>query len=260
MAFCIEQNIQLVDNIIINKNNILELIKKSNEYSDKLKNIFVDISEDMVFWLDLASSCHLPFYIFNNLQDFTQELEYTNLIPLCEMVNTIVCDYSSCRSEISISKKMKLISTYYNFDEKDTSRLIISANLHNIGKLFISADILNKNDKLPENEFDIVKSIPYFTSLIIQQIFGFDDINQLASTYCEKLNGRGYPYRLKANQLSLKNRILAIFIIYQALTEDRSYRKAYSHEDAMELIKEDIKAGKLDNSVGDDFEKVFKRD
>jgi len=245
VAYEIEQNIDIKYNIVINKDEIIKHIP----------NNFLSVFEDTIFWLDLSSNCHLPFYIFNNLQEFTQELEYTKLINLSEIINKISSQHSVTKNDIG--KKCEKILKYYNFDNKDYSRLIISVNLHNIGKLFIPKELFIKDTKLTSQEYDIIKSIPYFTSLVIQQIFGFDDIDQLSSRFCEKLDGSGYPYKLKANNLSLKNRIISILTIYQALREDKSYRKAYTHSKAIDILKEDAILGKVDMSIVEDFDKQF---
>lgn len=249
ISLIIEENIKVENNIIINKQDIINLI--GNETPFKI------LSTDITFWLDLTQASHLSFYIFNYLQDFTVELSYVKLIELSQTINNIVNNYIDNTNSIDMSKKCKDISKLYSLDEKDYSRMIIGLYLHNLGKLFISKDILVQKKKLSLDQYDIVKSIPYFTNLTIQQIFGFDDIAKHCSTYCEKLDGSGYPYGLKSNALSLKDRILSILTIYQALVEKRSYRIAYNHEEAISILKNESKLGKLDITVIEDFEKLF---
>ena len=247
LAFNIEQSLDIKDDIIINKKEIIELF--SCKYTDELFNT-------ISFWYDLTSSYQLPFFIFNHIHDFTQELEFTKLINLSSTINKIIYDYVNIECIISINKRCQSICEFYSFDSKDTARMIISSNLINLGILHIPKDILQKNSKLTFEEYEIMKSVPYHTNSIISQVFGFDDIALLASNVYEKLDGSGYPNNKKANNLSLKNRILSILTIYQALSEKRVYRKDYIHLEIVDILKLESQ-DKLDISIINDISKIL---
>ena len=136
--------------------------------------------------------------------------------------------------------------------------MIIAINLHSLGKLFISKDIYTKKETLSNDEQIMVESIPYFTSNTLSLIYGFDDIAKQCSLFNEKLDGSGLLYEMDGSGLSLKDRLMAILIIYQALLEPRSYRDAYTHDEAIDILKEDASNGKLDISIIEGIDKIFK--
>jgi len=247
LAYEIEQNLDIKNNIIVNKDEII-----SSFSQEQTSTLFNTIS----FWYDLTSDYQLPFYIFNHLFDFTLELEFEKLINLTQTINDIIYSHSRRSYLQSIANKCKVVCEFYGFDSKDTARMIISSNLINIGLLHIPSNILQKETSLDSNEFGIMMSVPYHTNSVLSQVFGFDDIALLASSAYEKLNGSGYPYKTQANNLSLKNRIISILTMYQALCEKRIYRESFSKEEIIKILKEDSK-DRLDISVINDISKIL---
>ena len=125
--------------------------------------------------------------------------------------------------------------------------IIFAALLHDIGKTAIPMEILTKPGKLTLEEFDIVKSHTTIAgealnkaNEIFREDFGKDSYLALARDIAihhhEKWNGEGYPHRLKGLDIPLSARITAIADVYDALTSDRPYKKAWSHERAFEEI------------------------
>ncbi|HAR87352.1 MAG TPA: hydrolase, partial [Clostridium sp.] len=108
--------------------------------------------------------------------------------------------------------------------------------LHDIGKLAIPISILDKDGPLTEEEYSIIKSHTYYTKLILDKIDHISDISLWASSHHEKLNGKGYPRRLKAEDLSEECRIIGVCDIYQSLTADRPYRKGMYMYEAFNIL------------------------
>jgi len=257
LSLFIEDNIKIESNIIVNKDCITQEILKSDLYDTPLKENFSDLATDMTFWLDLVNENQLPFNIYNFLEDFTIEVEYEKLLKISKIVNAIIYAYTNNKNENSIDDTCKKMCQIYSLDNKDCSRLIITSQLHCIGKLYVAKEIYYKSNILTKEEIAIIQSIPYFSHSILASIFGFDDIAKLSSTYNERLDGTGSPYELEATHLSLKERVLAILVIYQALLEEKVYRKAFTHEEAIEILKKEALNGKLDLSIIEDLEKIF---
>jgi len=255
----IENNIEIKHNIIINKDEVISIVSNSDQFSAALKENFIDLSDDMTFWLNLSNDCQMPFYIYAFLQDFTFEIEYTRLIKLSEIINEIIYTRTNNKNRNTIGSKCKDMCAVYSLDPKDTSRMIIASNLHCIGKLYITDEIYYKNGTLTQTELDMIRSIPYFSYTILSSIFGFDDIAKLCSTYNERLDGTGLPYELDGSHLSLKERLLAILVIYQALLEEKVYRKAFTHNDAIEILKQEATNNKVDLSIVKDLDKKLKK-
>ncbi|WP_053368504.1 HD domain-containing phosphohydrolase [Bacillus sp. FJAT-27245] len=115
--------------------------------------------------------------------------------------------------------------------------LYIASILHDIGKINIPAKILNKPDKLSDEEFAIVKHHPGDGAEMVKDLY-YEDISVIIEQHHERLNGSGYPNGLKGDEILLEARIIAVSDTFDAMTEDRAYRKAYDVQYAVdELIR-----------------------
>lgn len=138
---------------------------------------------------------------------------------------------------VGVMKLAHALTIDLGYDIKIQNEICIAALLHDIGKLMIPNEILNKNTKLTPEEFYKIKKHPYYTKWILKRIKGFENITNYAYKHHEKLNGKGYPYHLNSDHLNELERILAISDIYQALTEKRPYKNAMSKKNAFEIME-----------------------
>lgn len=129
---------------------------------------------------------------------------------------------------------------------KDISTIVTAGSFHDIGKTRIDGSILNKNGKLSPEEFEIIKMHPIYTKEILDGTLD-DFTTKIASEHHERLDGSGYPYHLKGDELCVETRILGIADIFDALTSDRSYRNRFSLEDALNMMSE--MEGKIDMNI-----------
>lgn len=128
--------------------------------------------------------------------------------------------------------------------------------LHDIGKLAIPEAILDKPGRLDEGEFHIIRSHPERGYEIIKDIPDFDEARHAVRSHHEKWDGTGYPDGLKGEAIPLIARIITICDVYDAVTEDRPYRKGFSREEAREFMLKE--RGKLfDPSLLDSFIEIF---
>jgi len=124
--------------------------------------------------------------------------------------------------------------------------LLPSAQLHDVGKIRISDLILNKPAKLTDEEFEIIKRHCIEGERIIDRIIKMTEDNgflfhakRFAGYHHEKWNGMGYPRKLSGDNIPLEGRIMAVVDVYDALVSERPYKKAFPHEEAVEIIKKD---------------------
>ena len=124
----------------------------------------------------------------------------------------------------------------------DERRTLLRARqlLHDIGKLAISSRILNKPDKLTDEEFRAIQTHPVHTLRILERAPCFASLADLAANHHEKLDGSGYPRSLDARHLDLPMRVLAVADVYEALTADRPYRGPLPVEEALAIINRDV--------------------
>ncbi len=124
-----------------------------------------------------------------------------------------------------------------NMNRDQLYKLAVSAMLHDIGKVFIPKEILNKPGKLNENEFEIMKSHSFRGYQYLKEHCDIPVLSYIGILHHhEKYDGTGYPSNTKGEQISLFGRIIAVADIYDALTSDRPYRKAMMPSEAAEYV------------------------
>jgi len=113
------------------------------------------------------------------------------------------------------------------------------ALLHDIGKMGIPDNILHKPDKLTEDEWTIMHKHTLYASEMLSSIAYLKPALDIPLYHHEKWDGNGYPYQLKGEQIPLAARIFAIVDVWDALTSERPYRKAWTKEQAVAYIKKE---------------------
>lgn len=163
-----------------------------------------------------------------------------------------IVDYKSpftSRHSIGVAEKAAQFAKYIGYDVSDIEKMYLAGALHDIGKMAVGNEILEKPDKLKDEEFDKMKNHVGYTYLILSQVDGFEDIRDWAALHHEKLNGKGYPFGKTADELNEQERIMACVDIYQALTEERPYKKGMSHEKTCDILDEMAEKGFVDADI-----------
>lgn len=139
------------------------------------------------------------------------------------------------------SQRVEAIAS--NFGQKigylDQDTLAVAARLHDIGKLGIPKNILNKPGKLNEDEFEKIKDHPSKGAEILCRSEFFKEAVPLVRHHHEHWDGSGYPDHLSKNAIPTGAQILALADVYDALTTDRPYRKALTHDEALRIIRDE---------------------
>jgi HD-GYP domain-containing protein (c-di-GMP phosphodiesterase class II) len=132
------------------------------------------------------------------------------------------------------------IANHLGLSKEQVSDISTAALLHDIGKIGISTEILNKPGKLTEEEFTVIKLHPTYTKTILEKISGFYVIAKYAYSHHENYNGTGYPRGLKGDEIPFESQIIQVADAYDAMTSERAYRKALSSKVALEVIRKEI--------------------
>jgi HD-GYP domain-containing protein (c-di-GMP phosphodiesterase class II) len=253
LSHTLDEKFDLSKRDIQNRKDISCFVKDNIDilFDKDISNIFLDISSKIEFWLDVQNESDILYFIFNNLHDFTTALDFDDILAITTTFLNILDKDSSL---ISNCEKM---CNFYEFEHKDKYTFLIAASLSKIGKLLIPLNILEKKDKFTINEYEEVKSYPYYNKKILSNIMGFNDIAVLSSRIQELLDSSGYPYNLSARELSFKDRLLNTINVYTSLREKKNHKEAYSHEKSILLLKEMINNKKSDNSIVNDIDNMF---
>jgi len=134
-----------------------------------------------------------------------------------------------------------------------------AAVLHDLGKIGISDKILFKKSKLTGREYEEMKKHPQIAADIIRPIQFMHNIVPLVLYHHERWDGKGYPAGIKGEDIPIGARIVAIADVYQALTSNRPYRKAFSKKNAVEIIKEGI-GTQFDPNIVNIFLKIVRKE
>jgi len=155
---------------------------------------------------------------------------------------------------VAVSVYITIFARYLSLDRDIIEQLSIGAFLHDIGKIKIADEILNKPGKLTDDEFTIMKTHANHSIDIIKKTPGISALSlEVAALHHEKLNGTGYPFQVLADDISKYGRMIAICDIFDALTATRVYKKGFAHGKAFAILRELAKQGQLDANLVDHF-------
>lgn len=139
--------------------------------------------------------------------------------------------------------------------EKSNYSFSLAATYHDVGKVVVPEDILNKEGKLTDEEFAQIKKHPAASYDMLKEFMG-NKLANYARWHHEKLDGSGYPDGIKGDQIPLESRIMTVADIFDALTTARCYRKAFCFDEALEIMRTDVQKGKIDGEVFRVLEKL----
>ncbi len=130
----------------------------------------------------------------------------------------------------------------YELSQEDISVITMASALHDVGKIAIPEEILNKPGRLTPEEFEVIKTHTEIGATMLEQIpfNGDNGLLKVAHEICrwhhERYDGRGYPDGLKGDEIPISAQIVALADVYDALTSERVYKAAFSHEKAIQMI------------------------
>ncbi|SFB02462.1 MULTISPECIES: HD domain-containing phosphohydrolase [unclassified Bacillus (in: firmicutes)] len=176
-----------------------------------------------------------------------------NIVDEVEKKDRYTYKHSERVSEYAVKIAKKLMLT-----KEKLENLYIASLLHDIGKIHTPGEILNKPGKLTDEEFSIIKRHPLDGAEMVKNLY-YEDIATIIEQHHERLNGSGYPQKLKGQEILFEARIIAVSDTFDAMTEDRAYRKAYDTQYAIDELKRLVNTH-YDKEVVDAFEEILKEE
>lgn len=170
------------------------------------------------------------------------------------MVNIREKDEYLLEHSVAVSVYMILLARHLNIEKHVVEQLSVGAFLHDIGKIKIPDEILHKPAKLTDAEFEIMKTHANHSIDIIKSTPGIDPLSlEVAALHHEKLDGTGYPFQLKSEEITRFGRMISICDIFDALTASRVYKEGFPHPKAFAILRKMAKSNHLDAGLVDQF-------
>jgi HD-GYP domain-containing protein (c-di-GMP phosphodiesterase class II) len=221
-----------------------DIITRINSYKGKLFapwciEIFNSISKSESFWTDIE---HITMEALLKKIEFTDEnilMNDGNLEKLATVFSRIV-DFRShftASHSVSVGAVASEIGKIMFLSAGTCHKLRIAGLLHDIGKIAVPTEIIEKEGPLDSNEYSQIKSHAYYTYEILSKIEGLEDICSLASMHHERLDGSGYPFHIDALGFSLELEILAFADIFTSLCENRPYRQGRTEKEVLPILE-----------------------
>ncbi len=222
--------------ILKEKNKIIKRVKEEGEklFNKDVMEAFLSLSNKESFWFEVNYDTPSP-------EDFSCDLklDIDGLLLLSKAVARIV-DYRS-KIQVRHSRNVTNVASYLSeklgYDSEMIKKIKIAGYLHDIGKVALPPSILLKQEKLSKKDTDYIKIHPFKTYLTLKKGLPYEDITIWASYHHEKLNGKGYPFRVSGESIPIPARIITISDIYSALLENRPYRLGLSENKVLSYMK-----------------------
>lgn len=240
--------------IISQQNAIREgvVARRGTVFEPDAVDAFLEICDKEALWLDLAYQPTVENVSASlGVEDIRLTLD--EVVDLTQIFSRII-DFRSpftAMHSAGVAATATELAGLSGFSEDECRMMSIAGNLHDIGKLAIPREILEKQDRLEPSEFDIIRAHSFYTYRLLRPIAGFGAITQWAAYHHEKLNGRGYPFHLVARELSLGARIMAVADIFTAITEDRPYRAGMPREQTVSVLRRMAESGGISPQLCD---------
>jgi putative two-component system response regulator len=192
-----------------------------------------------------------------------------NVVESRDKINSGHIERTSEYIKILINEMKKRGVYSEEMSEWDVEKIILSSRMHDLGKISVTDLIVNKPGKLTNEEYEIMKTHVLEGERIIDEIIAqtgegdyLHNAKMFAGFHHERWDGKGYPYGLKKTDIPLQGRIMAIVDVYDAITSERPYKKAFTDEEAVQIIMDnagthyDPEIAKIFYEVKDSFKAV----
>lgn len=247
--------------IIINSiNNMTLKVKKQKHILQLKNNEIIEQNKEISAQNEEISALYEQTIAMNeNLNSLLDEIKEGYKETVISLVNTIEAndEYTKGHCE-RVTQYALSIANEMNINDNDLSNLEFASLLHDIGKVGIPNNILNKNCNLTEEEYKIIKQHPSIGYKIVKDIKFLQQSAEILYEHHERVDGNGYPNGLIGKDINTLSKILAVADCYDAMTSERPYRKNILTQDKAinELIKN--KNTQFDQDVVNAFVKILK--
>lgn len=220
-------------------------------FDPQLVDSFLLASSAEAFWLLLE-----PRAIQNALLDqlsrgASHQTTFAELRQLAIVFSRIVDAKSPFTAEhsLGVARLARFLAERMGISEENCDKLELAGLLHDLGKLRVPDEILDKPGSLDAHERRIINTHSFETYQILRNIKGFEEVALWAAYHHEEPGGLGYPFHVREEQLSQEARILRVADIFQAMVQNRPYRSGLTAEQALAFLGDLAARGRLDAEI-----------
>jgi len=220
------------------------------KYHPDCVRAFTEVAGPEAFWLDLVYE-RIYSILMKQVDWPMLTLDEGAVGPIAEIFARIV-DGSSPWTAVhtaGVTASAVALAERFNFSPRELHLMRAAGYLHDLGKLSVPVQILDKAGALTQDERDIIRGHTYHTFRILDTIGGMPQVAEWAAFHHERLDGKGYPFRHDARSLTLGSRIMSVADVFTALAEDRPYRAHMGPAESRGILDRLVSDGSLDGDV-----------
>ena len=220
-------------------------------FAPELVQAFVRASKAEAFWLSLEPRS-IPLHLQEQLERGPRpRIGMSALHTLASIFAGIVdakSEFTAVHS-LGVSRLARLLAQKMGMSPEHCDMIEVAGLLHDLGKLRVPDEVLNKPGKLDVHERQIMNTHSFETYQILRKINGFEEIAMWAAYHHEEPDGLGYPFHVPEASMSMEARILRVADIFQAMAQNRPYRVGLSAGEIQAFLLDLVGKGKLDAQV-----------
>ncbi|MDM5271657.1 HD domain-containing protein [Sulfurovum sp. zt1-1] len=239
--------------IITIANQIRSEVKNLSQtfFDPELVDAFLKVSTRESFWFTLDKES-LQIYFENYLHQIGEmDISIDAIAEIVQLFAIFVDSRSPYTADhlYDVAELSKYIAQKAGLDPETCNKIRIAGLLHDLGKLKVPDELIDRETSLSNNDLNIIKRHPYETHQLLSKINGMEDIANWAAQHHENLRGTGYPYHLVNEDISLPIMIISVADIFQALAQNRPYRNGMKANQILKILNKKVRLGELDRSI-----------
>ena len=226
------------ENILLQKDDILKQIDEESGKMFKPETVeaLKDLSLIEAFWLDIVNDVVLlPKSEYYKKMVLTEEVMIQLGLFFSQLID-FRCRFTATHSS-GIAAVASELAKLLNYNNYDCVLMRFAGYVHDIGKLAVPIEIIEKPSKLTEEEYRIMKMHTYYTYQILSQIEGIGQVKEWAAYHHERIDGTGYPFGIKGDDMSEGCKVMKVADVFTAITEERPYRMPMEKEQVFSILE-----------------------
>jgi len=239
--------------VLNQKRRIIDKIKENSgsRFNPDFIQVFSKLAKREEFWLRSVRPNIIKRMLMAEFNKMKIKLNLKGLVEFSQLLSKIIDFRSSFTASHSkgVAITAQKIAELMGWVEDDYRRMKIAGYFHDLGKLAIPKEILEKPGKLSKEEINIIRGHTFYTYQILDPIKSLQEIKEWAAFHHERLDGRGYPFHHQGQELSTGSRIMGVADVFAAITEDRPYRNAMTKEKVLNILNSMVEDGALDQEI-----------